>query len=109
MTNNRRFSSDRGSGQRPQAGSVAWHDAFDIRLLGTDANACCEVIRFDLNERRFNIAASLDGVSAASMKSAAARRIDRRGDIAFQYDTTALCFELRIGNRNGGNQRLCIR
>src|SRR5438552_15925277 len=108
MINNRRISRDwRGRGV--QAGSVAGRDTLDVRLVGTDANACGEVIRLDLNERRFDIAASVDGVRAASMKSAAARRVYRRGYIAFQYDATTPCFDLRIGNRDGGNQRFCVR
>ncbi len=65
--------------------------------------------RFVLIERRNFHAAAIERNGAARVKTAAGRRIHGRRDIAHQDNPFTAPFDARIGNRNGGKQRLRVR
>ena len=50
-------------------------------------------------------AADLPGLRAARVEPAAGRRIDRRGQVAGEDDPLPLVGRVRVGDRNGRQQR----
>ena len=65
-----------------ETGGCARFDALDVRLVGTDADTGGVVRGFDLGKRGRNFTTGLNGVGAARVKTATARRVDRRRYIA---------------------------
>ena len=60
-----------------EARGSARRDLFDVGLVGTDADACSEMVGLDLNEWRHDFFALLNHVRAARVKAASGRRIYR--------------------------------
>src|ERR1043165_973975 len=91
-----------------QTGRGAGSNAFDVRLIRADANAGGKMGRQDFDQLRFDLSASVDGISAASTKTTTARRVNRRGHVAFERYSLSRRFSLRVGNRDRRYERLRI-
>src|SRR3990172_11258071 len=69
--------------------------------------ACCQMAATQVDQRRLDLGADVDGQGAAPMEAAAARRIERAGHVAFEDNPLAL--ERRVGHGNSRHERLRIR
>src|ERR1700682_361579 len=103
MTNKGRFSPRRARLMVLQARCGAGRYAVNVGLFRANANAGGKMFGFDLDKLWLYLAANLNRVGAARVKTASGGYVYRGGYIPFQHDSAAFGFNFRIGNGHGGN------
>jgi len=67
------------------------------------------VTRGGLDELRVHLGTDLLRLPATGVEAAARGRVHRRGHVAGEDDALALLLDLRVGDRDGREQRLAVR